>query len=100
MPYNYHFEDYFILLKQVELALAYQVGADEGTEVVGESDDVKAEISSGLLSGRTRDDEPTCTVFAYDEMYLGSVRSGRLTGQAFSLTNSASRHSSSRCLFL
>ena len=64
MPYNYHFEDYFILLEQVELALAYPVGADEGTEVVGESGDVKAEISSGLLSGRTRDDEPTCTVFA------------------------------------
>jgi hypothetical protein len=46
-------------------------------EVVGELefDAVKAETSSWPLSGRTRDDEPTCTVFAYDEMYLGSVRS-------------------------
>jgi hypothetical protein len=41
-------------------------------EAVGELefDAIKAEMSSWPLSGRTRDDEPTCTVFAYDEMYL------------------------------
>ena len=43
----------------VELALPYPDGADEGTEVVGESDDIKAEMSSWPFSGRTRDDEPT-----------------------------------------
>lgn len=56
----------------------YPDGADEGAEVVGESDDIKAEMLSWPLSGRTRDDEPTCTVFAYDEMYLGNVRRGSI----------------------
>lgn len=83
----------------VELALPYPDGADEGAEVVGESDDIKVEMSSWPLSGRTRDDEPTCTVFAYDEMYLGSVRSG-WSIREYALTNSASRNSNSRCLFL
>ena len=83
----------------VELALPYPDGADEGAEVVGESDDIKAEMSSWPLSGRTRDDEPTCTVLACGEMYLGSVRSGWSIRQ-YALTNSASLHSSSRCLFL
>jgi hypothetical protein len=56
--------------------MLYPDGADEAAAVVvGELDDIKAEMSSWPLSGRTRDDEPTCTVFAYDEMYLGSVRS-------------------------
>jgi hypothetical protein len=52
------------------LALPYPDGADEGAAVVGESDDIKAETSSGALSGRTRDDEPMYTVFTYDEIYL------------------------------
>jgi hypothetical protein len=55
---------------QVVLALLYPDGADEGAAVVGESDDTKAEMSSWPLSGRIRDEEPTYTVFAYDEMYL------------------------------
>jgi hypothetical protein len=42
-----------------------------------EFDAVKAEMSSWPLSGRTLDEEPTCTVFAYDEMYLESIRSDR-----------------------
>ena len=55
---------------QVVLALLYPDGADEGLGVVRESEDIKPEMSSAPLSGRTRDDEPTYTVFAYDEMYL------------------------------
>lgn len=54
--------------------MPYLDGVDEVAEVVGESDDIKAEISSCPLSGRTRDDEPMYTVFACDEMYLGSIR--------------------------
>lgn len=65
-----------MLVEQVELVLLYPEGADEGAKDVGESDGIKAEISSWLLSRSTRDDEPTCTVFAYDEMYLGTVRGG------------------------
>ena len=54
--------------------MPYLDGVDEVAEVVGESDDIKAEISSCPLSGRTRDDEPTYTVFTYDEIYLGNIR--------------------------
>jgi hypothetical protein len=68
---------HYRLVEQVVLALLYPDGTDEaGAEVVGESDDIKAEMSSWPLSGRTRDDEPTCTVFAYDEMYLYGVLEG------------------------
>jgi hypothetical protein len=55
---------------------AVEAAADEAAaEVFEEPDDIKAEMSSWPLSGRTRDDDPTWTVFAYDEMYLRSVSS-------------------------
>jgi hypothetical protein len=63
-----------------------------------EFDAIKAEMSSWPLSGRTRDEEPTCTVFAYDEMYLGSIRSDLSIRRAVGLTSSASQNSSSRHL--
>lgn len=44
---------------------------DTAEEFIPESEDIKAEVSSWPLSGRTRDDDPTYTVFAYDEIYLG-----------------------------
>jgi hypothetical protein len=63
-----------------------------------EFDAIKAEMSSWPLSGRTRDEEPTCTVFAFDEMYLGSIRSDLSIRRAVGLTSSASQNSSSRHL--
>ena len=55
----------------------YPDGAHEvAAGVIDVFDDNKAEISSWLLSGRTRDDEPMYTVFAYGEMYLRRVRNG------------------------
>jgi hypothetical protein len=52
-----------------------------------EFDAIKAEMSSWPLSGRTRDEEPTCTVFAYDEMYLGRVSSHPSINQTGSWTH-------------
>jgi hypothetical protein len=56
----------------------YPDAPDEAAgDAVGELefDAIKAKMSSWPLSGRTRDEEPTCTVFAYEEMYLWSVSS-------------------------
>ena len=70
---------------------------DDVAAVVEEFDAIKPEISSWPLSGRTRDDEPTCTVFAYEEMYLGRMlEDNHSVRTIFELTNSASLHSSWR----
>jgi hypothetical protein len=80
-----------------DVDMLYPDGVDEAAvEVFEEPDDIRAEMSSGPLSGRTLDDEPMCTVFAYDEMYLGRVSSSTLIRQTFGLTSSVSQSSSSR----
>jgi hypothetical protein len=77
----------------LDIAVLYpDVLGGAALDVIGELefDAIEAEMSSLPLSGRARDEEPTCTVLAYDEMYLGNVRCDQSIRRADGLTSSAS----------